>query len=168
MRRRALSLTVVLLLTGTAVAYGVADSGSGASDHFPLTPPEPPPAVEHFRGGEPIVLESDSPAAEAPALKRPEEEEEKEEELDKPLHPKHFEANSRRAVVPNTTGDDARSCHIATAAKARVERGAASRAEFRSEIERAKRESTSAIMRDALDQALAGAPLPPCPPLGRP
>lgn len=88
--------------------------------------------------------------------------------MDGLLSPKNFAENSRRAVTPSTEGDDAKSCAMASAAKARVDRREASRAEFESEIAKAKGEATGPAMREALDQALAGGELPACPPPGRP
>lgn len=125
-----------------------------------------PPALEHFDKGDAIILESGSPEAEI--TEDPNSEREKEREMDGLLSPKNFAENSRRAVTPSTEGDDAKSCAIASTAKARVDRREASRAEFESEIAQAKREATSPAMREALDQALAGEELPACPPPGRP
>lgn len=166
MRRSALILAVSLLLAGPAVAYGFGASEPGSKGEGFPDPVPPPPALEHFDKGDAIILESGSPEAEI--TEDPNSEREKEREMDGLLSPKNFAENSRRAVTPSTEGDDAKSCAIASTAKARVDRREASRAEFESEIAQAKREATSPAMREALDQALAGEELPACPPPGRP
>jgi hypothetical protein len=149
-------------LTGTAVAYAVAGSGPASKvEAFP-DPPPPPPGLDHHDKGDAIILESGSPEArteEAPGSER-----EEEREKDGALRPENFAENSRRAVTPNQEGDDAKSCAIASTAKARFERRQATRGEFESEVARAKREATGPAMREALDQALAGGELPACPP----
>lgn len=158
---RVLILTAVLALTGTAVAYGIARSGSGSDGEGFPDPVPPAPALKHDYRGEPIILESGSPPAEV-------EEKGPAQEMDGLLSPKNFEENSRRAVTPNTDGDDAESCVTASTAKDRLDRREVSRPEFESEIAKAKGEAASPAMRDALDGVLAGGEVPPCPPVGRP
>jgi len=161
-----LILAFVAVLTASVVAYAVAEPGSEPKGEGFPDPAPPPPTLEHYDKGNAITLESGSP--EAQTEEAPEAEREEERERDGALSPKNFSQNSRRAVTPSTEGDDAKSCAMASAAKARADRGQASRAEFGSEIAKAKREATGPAMREALDRALAGEELPACPPPGRP
>jgi len=169
MRRRISILAILLAVTAVTVTAGVAGSDTGPpspplspkGEGPPNPPPEPPALSYDGDQGKDIILDSNSPEVKA-------EDESGKRYEDKLLDEEHFDENSKRAVHPDEQGDDAESCAIASAAKASRDRGQASRAEFEAEMDKAKAESASSTMRDALDKALAGGELPTCPPPGRP